>query len=118
MSNLGRTLAQALDPDVVAQRIVDSLRALLNVRSASLLRAEAESGDLVALAVSGDAREALEGSARFTEGTGVVALAVRHRCPSGDANLLADPRVTLEPQMRSAPRAVCRIAPCWPFRSS
>ena len=101
LSNLGRTLAQALDPDVVAQRVVDSLRALLNVRSASLLRAEAETGDLVALAVSGDAREAFEGSVRFREGTGVVGLAVRHRCPVATPNLLTDPRVILEPQMRS-----------------
>jgi signal transduction histidine kinase len=99
-SDLARTLAQARDPDVVAQRIVDSLRALLDVEASGLFRLEPESRDLVALAVSGETGPGLEPGARWREGSGIVGLSVRHRGPVATENVLTDPRVTLSPDIR------------------
>ena len=101
LSDLGRVLAQALDPAVVAQRIADSVCALLGARNSGLCRLDPESGDLVALAVSGDVGPTGGRPIVLPAGTGVGALAVRGRCPVATPNLFADPRVTLTAEVRA-----------------
>ncbi len=100
LSDLGRTLAQALDLEVVAQRIADSVRALLSVESSALFRLEPHSGDLVPLAVSGYTGGGFDRHVRFPRGTGMVGLATRDRRAVATPNLLTDARVILPPDVR------------------
>ena len=101
LSDLGRTLAQALDPGVVAERIADNVRSLLGVQTFGLFRLEAESGDLVPLAISGDAGRGFDGHDRLPAGAAVAGLAVQHRRAVATQNFLSDPRVALSPEARA-----------------
>jgi signal transduction histidine kinase len=100
LSDLGRTLAQALDSGVVAERIADNVRSLLGVQTFGLYRLETESGDLVPLVVSGDAGHGLD-RGLLPAGAGVAGLAVRNRRAIATQNILADPRLDLSPEMRA-----------------
>ena len=100
LSELGHALAQALDPAVVAQRVADNVRALLGTGSSVLYRLDAESGDLVALAVSGDVGPGFRDGLVIPAGIGLVALAVRQRAPAMTTNLFADARIALSGDLR------------------
>jgi len=52
LTGIGRLLSERLDPDVVGERIAESLRSLLGGRSAVVYRLDADSGNLLAMAVS------------------------------------------------------------------
>src|SRR5207244_4168931 len=54
LADVGAVLAQTLDPEVVAQRIADDILALLAASTSAVYRLDPESGDLVAVAVSGN----------------------------------------------------------------
>jgi GAF domain-containing protein/anti-sigma regulatory factor (Ser/Thr protein kinase)/ActR/RegA family two-component response regulator len=99
LAEVGRVLSQALEPGEVAQRIADSVCGLLGCQASALFRLEPSSEDLVRLAVSGDAGPLGE-QVVFPKGVGVVGLAVRAREPVVTADLLADPRVVLTPELR------------------
>jgi GAF domain-containing protein/CheY-like chemotaxis protein len=101
LAEIGRVLSETLDPDLVGQRSADRVRALLDVESAALYRLVPDSGDLVALAVSGAAGQTFGRDVVFARGTGAAGLAVRDRAPVVSADLLADPRITLAPEMRA-----------------
>src|SRR5205814_1229338 len=81
------------DPEDVGQRIVDSVRMLVGALRATLIQLEPESETLRLLAVSGE--EA------FPLGPGVAGFAIRERRPLITADLLADPRITLAPDVRA-----------------
>jgi len=100
LADLGRALAQALDPDVVAQQIADSVRTLFGAQSSGLYRLGPETGDLIGLAVSGDVVPTPGTGVVFPHGTGVVGVAVRERRPVATSDLLTDPRVTLTAEGR------------------
>ena len=51
LADLGRVLSETLDPDVVGQRVADSICALLGARSSALYRT-GPGGQLIALATS------------------------------------------------------------------
>jgi GAF domain-containing protein len=93
LAAVGRLISHSLNAEEVAQRIVDSVRALVEAPRATLTRVDAESGALEVLAISGD--EA------FPLGTGVAALAIKARRLVVTADLLADPRIALNPDVRS-----------------
>src|SRR5438093_239682 len=93
LAGVGRRLSQSLDPEDVGQRIVDSVRMLVGALRATLIQLEPESETLRLLAVSGD--EA------FPLGPGVAGFAIRERRPLITADLLADPRITLAPDVRA-----------------
>ncbi len=95
---VGRDLAESLDLDVVGQRITDNIRQLLRARFSFLYKLEPESGDLVAIAVSGDVHAALS---RLPPGTGAVGLAIRERRPVASEDGLTDPRITVTPALRA-----------------
>jgi len=101
LAAVGRLLSETLDPEVVGQRIADTVRSLLATRSSALYHLDPESGGLVAAAVSGHTEPAVRRGTVFPAGTGVVALAMRERGPVWTPDLLTDPRVTLEPAMRA-----------------
>ena len=101
LAEAGRVASQSLDPEEVAKRIVESLRTLAGARASTLYRLEPETGDLVAVAVSGDVGPAFGVPLVFPRGTGVVGLAVHHRKPMTTPNVLTDPRVTLTSEIRT-----------------
>jgi GAF domain-containing protein/anti-sigma regulatory factor (Ser/Thr protein kinase) len=101
LAEVGRDLAEALEPEMVGRRIVEHLCALLGTQSAALFQLDPESGDLVALAVSGPAAPALGRGLVFPKGTGVGGLAVASRQPAVTADILTDPQITLTPEVRA-----------------
>jgi signal transduction histidine kinase/CheY-like chemotaxis protein/uncharacterized protein YigA (DUF484 family) len=97
LAELGRLLSQSLDFDAVVSQIVESVRTLLGVKAALLFTYEPRSGDLVALAGSGDVRARLEPPVVFPKGTNVVGFAVQERRPIFSPDALADPRFPADP---------------------
>jgi len=98
---IGRLLARSLDPQVIEQRIIDSVGGLLNAPAAALFRLERESGDLVALAVSGDVSPAWGPHLVIPSGAGLAGVALRERRPVVTPDLLTDTRVRLTPEART-----------------
>jgi signal transduction histidine kinase len=102
LAEVSRVVSQSLDPAEVARRIADSVFTLFDAKVSTLFRLEPSSMDLVALAVSGDVGEEFGPTLVFPHGTGVTGLAVRERQAVVTPDLLADPRVTLTPEIRAA----------------
>jgi GAF domain-containing protein/CheY-like chemotaxis protein len=98
LAGVERLRSTTLDPGVVAQRIAESVRSLLEVQSSAVYRLEATADDLVAIAAA-DA-PGVEPVALFPQGTGVVGLAVRVRRTVISRDPLEDPGVTLTPELR------------------
>ena len=101
LADVGKLLTETLDPDVVGQRIADSIRVLLGVQASALYRVEPESGDLVSVAVSGEVGPTFGRNVMFPRGTGAAGIAVRERRPVVSPDVLADPRIALTPASRS-----------------
>ncbi len=98
LADVGRLISRSLDPEVVARQVVDSLRRLLDVRSAVLYRREPASGDLRALALSGDA----DTLPVLPRGTGLAGLAVREQRSLTSANVVVDQRLSFTSEAREA----------------
>jgi signal transduction histidine kinase len=101
LAGLGRVLAQTLDPVAMAQEIADSVRALIGTHTAGLYRLDPDSGDIVAVALSGDVGPTQGRGVVFPRGTGVAGLAARERRPITTPNLLEDSRIALTPEVRA-----------------
>jgi GAF domain-containing protein/ActR/RegA family two-component response regulator len=97
LAELSRLSSETLDVGTVARRVVDSVRTLLGAREAALYRLVPETGDLAALALMGERRQALGPGAVFPRGTGVIGLAVRERRPVATSNFADDPRIRHDP---------------------
>lgn len=104
LGELSRLLSQSLDFDAVVSQIVGSIRTLLNVKAAMVFTADPHTGDLVALAGSGDVETRFDPPVIFPRGTNVVGFAVSERRPIVSADALNDPR------FRSDPGAAKRFA--------
>ncbi|MBI2205194.1 MAG: GAF domain-containing protein, partial [Candidatus Rokubacteria bacterium] len=100
LGEVSRVLAQALEPEVVSQRVADAICALLHTRTSAVYRLDADTGDLVALAVSGTAPPAFPRGMVFPRGTGVIGVAVQERRAVMTPDILTDDRVTLTPEAR------------------
>jgi GAF domain-containing protein/ActR/RegA family two-component response regulator len=98
LGDVGRLFSGSLGADEVAQRIANSLRALLGAEASLVCRLDPGSGDLLGCSQSGDA---LDRNVVFPSGTGAIGVAVRERRPIVTPNLLTDPRVTLTPELRA-----------------
>ncbi len=96
LADVERLLSEALDPDVVAQRIADSVRSLLGARSAALYGIEPVSGDLTAVTASRDTETGFAWASRLPAGHGVVGLAITGRQPAVTADAPADLRLAGE----------------------
>ncbi len=102
LAEVGRALAQALDPDVVGRHITESIQTLLGATTSALYRLDPSSGSLTALAVAGAGQSSIAPGMTLPRGTGVVGLAVLSRQPVATPNSAEDPRVTLTPELREA----------------
>jgi signal transduction histidine kinase len=100
LADVGRVLAQALDLEVVSQRIADVIGSLLGTQTSMVYRVDPITQDAVALAVSGTAAPVLQHGLVFPRGTGIVGLAVISREPVMTPDLLQDSRVSMTPEMR------------------
>jgi len=101
LAAVGRALSEALDPRIVAQRIVDSLLALLGVQHAALYRLDGATGDLVTLVAARLDMPAFGQNFILPRGTGVAGLAVDTRRPVTTPDLLTDPSIVLTPDARA-----------------
>ena len=101
LTEVGRFLNQALDPDVVAQRITDSVRALLGLGTSVFYRVDPDTLDCTVVAVSGAIAPGLEPGTTLPAGTATVGLAVRDKKPVTTPDLLADVRLRVTPAFRA-----------------
>src|SRR5437773_3857381 len=103
---LSRLCRETIDLDAVARRVVESVRTLLGVEESALYRVIPESGDLEAVALSGEGEVALGTGIIFPRGTGVVGLVVKERRPIASTNIFEDPRITHAPAVRERLKSV------------
>jgi len=78
LAEVGRLLTQSLDPEIVCQRIADTIRALFDARTTILYRLEPASGDLVAMALAGDWGPAFGRHVLIPQGIGAAGRAAHH----------------------------------------
>ena len=97
---LSRLCSETIDRGAVARRVVESVRTLLGVEESALYRVLPETGDLEAVALSGEGEMALGPGIVFPRGTGVVGLVVNERRPIASSNFFDDPRITHAPDIR------------------
>ena len=88
-------------PSLLARRVADQVRALLDGYGAAVYRLEEESGALVAVATSGDLGPAFRPGLVFPRGTGIVGLVLNDARPVTTPNVLTDARVTLSPENKA-----------------
>jgi two-component system NtrC family sensor kinase len=98
--DLSRTMSQTLEPAVVAQRVTESVRTLLEAQSSSLFRLDPDSGALISLNVAG-AEDVLGGQIVFPPGIGLAGTAVESRRAVVTSDALTDDRVRLTPEWRT-----------------
>ena len=101
LAEVGRLLAETLDAELVGQRIVDSARELLGAQGAAVFRLDFHTGDLVGLAVAGDAGGAVTRGMTLPRGQGIAGVAVRLERPVSTPDILADPHVDLSEELRA-----------------
>jgi signal transduction histidine kinase/CheY-like chemotaxis protein len=97
VGELSRLLSQSLDFDAVVTQIVRSVRTLLHVKAAIVFTLDQDSGNLVALAGSGDVETRFDPPVVFPKGTNVVGLAVSERRAVVSADAINDPRFPSDP---------------------
>ena len=93
LADLSRVFAGTLDPDVVSERIADSVRSLFSSVSASLFRVEPGSGDLVPVATSTGRGGDTPPAPVLPRGVGISGLAAESRHVVVSSDVPADPRI-------------------------
>jgi PAS domain S-box-containing protein len=102
LTGIGRLLSERLDPDVVGERIAESLRSLLGGSSAVVYRLDAESANLLAMAVAHGPSAPTAGWRPVREiGSGAVGLAMRERRTITSADVLGDTRMDIPASLRA-----------------
>ena len=102
LTGIGRLLSERLDPDVVGERIAESLRSLLGGGSAVVYRLDADSANLLAMAVAhGPAAPTASWRAVREIGSGAIGLAMRERRTITSPDVLADERMDISPALRA-----------------
>ncbi|HUG35699.1 MAG TPA: GAF domain-containing protein, partial [Candidatus Limnocylindrales bacterium] len=112
LGELGRLLSQSLDPAVVAEQIVASVRSLVGTQLAVVYRLDPRSGDLIVLARSGE----LGPLDVLRQGRGLASLVVREGRAVVTSDVTTDPRIEFTPEERAAvaQRAI-RVLACVPL---
>ena len=105
-AEVGRLISQSLDPHDVAERIVESVRRLFDAGVASLYRTDGQTGDLVALAVSGALGPGWHAGVRVPRGTGASGVAVRDGRPVMSDDMLNDSRIPVTEEIRTRLQSV------------
>src|SRR6185295_9018297 len=102
LTGIGRLLSERLDPDVVGERIAESLRSLLGGRSAVVYRLDADSANLFAMAVAHEPDAPTAGWRPVREiGSGAVGLAMHERRTITSPEVLADARTDIPAALRA-----------------
>jgi PAS domain S-box-containing protein len=102
LTGIGRLLSERLDPDVVGERIAESLRSLLGGGSAVVYRLDDDSANLLAMAVAHGPAAPTAGWRPVREiGSGAVGLAMRERRTITSPDVLADARMDIPPALRA-----------------
>jgi GAF domain-containing protein/DNA-binding response OmpR family regulator len=101
LAEVGHLLSQSLDVTEVGQRIVDSIRGLLGVRSAFLFRVEQEAGDWTVIATSGEVGPGFQRGMVYPREVGATGLALRERRSVVTTDVFNDPRITFTPEVRA-----------------
>jgi GAF domain-containing protein len=99
LADLARVLSETLDPDVVGQRVADSICALLGARSSALYRM-ADDGRMIALSVSRGST--FEWTRDLPPGTGLAGRAAEERRTYAAPDVLADPQIRYTEHVRAA----------------
>lgn len=116
LAAVGNLVSESLEPQVVADRIVESLRGLLGVPVALLFRHDPESEDFVTVASAGELSPSIVPGAVFPAGMGPCGLAVRESRPVTSDDVLADARIRLTAAMRALLEGVSlRAVVCVPL---
>ncbi|HET8575952.1 MAG TPA: GAF domain-containing protein [Methylomirabilota bacterium] len=102
LAEIGRALSQVLDPQVVAQRIIESVRTLLHGESSALYRLDPSSGDLVVVAQSTATRSPFAWAPVLIRGTGIGSIATQLGHPVASADCLVDQRLSYTPEVKAA----------------
>ncbi len=97
LADLSRVLTETLDPDVVGQRVADSICALLGARSSALYRVGAD-GRMTALTVSQGST--FEWTRDLPAGAGLAGLAAGERRTHASPDVLTDPRIRYDDAVR------------------
>jgi len=93
LADLSRLFAGTLDPDVVSERIADSVRSLFSSVSASLFRVEPGSGDLVPVATSTGREGNVPPAPVLPRGVGISGRAAQSRHVVVSSDVPADPTI-------------------------
>jgi PAS domain S-box-containing protein len=102
LAGIGRLLSERLDPDVVGERIAESLRSLLGGRSAVVYRLDADAGQLLAMAVSQEATAPTAGWRPVRDlRSGAVGLTTRERRTITSPDVLVDARIEISPDLHA-----------------
>jgi len=101
LAEVGRLISQSLDPEVVAQRIADSVLGLFQGHASVLVRISPDTGASTTVAVSGDPWPLAVDRTVLPAGIGTVGFAVREGRAVASPDILADPRITLTPELRA-----------------
>jgi GAF domain-containing protein/CheY-like chemotaxis protein/anti-sigma regulatory factor (Ser/Thr protein kinase) len=99
LADVERLVAETLDADVVAQRIVDNVCGLLEARSAALYRLDEVTGRLVILTVSRERTLSFEWTRVLLADQGIAGYAVRARAAVWSADTFEDPRIAYAPDV-------------------
>jgi GAF domain-containing protein len=98
LAEIGRALAESLDRDAVAQRIVETVRALFKSKTAVVFELDPDSENLTLVASAGPA---LGWNRIIPRGMATVGRAALERRPIVTADVLADLDVNLTPAVRA-----------------
>jgi GAF domain-containing protein/ActR/RegA family two-component response regulator len=101
LAGLSRSLAEALDTEVISQQISDSLSALLHTGTAGFFRVDPATGEVRAVALTGSFGTLKPGDLWFPAGMGAAGLAVRERRLITTPDFLTDPRITFSDETRA-----------------
>jgi len=100
LAEISRDLAQALDPEVLAQKIVDGARDLLQSQGVILLRFDSDLSEFATAAISGGTPVLdVESPVAFAVNN-VAARAIRERRPVTVQDFLVDPLLALPSELR------------------
>src|SRR5881628_3067424 len=101
LAEISRDLAQALDPEILAQQIVDGARDLLQSQGAILLRFDSDLSEFATTATAGNTPAADMESPVALAVHNVAARAIRERRPVGVQDFLVDALLALPSDWRS-----------------
>jgi PAS domain S-box-containing protein len=101
LAEMGRVISRGLDPDVVAGRIAESVRDLLDVLASAVYREDPQSGGVTLLARSTQADSGFQWTPSFGPGEGLVGLAIREGQTIATEDVAGDERIIYTADQRA-----------------